>query len=426
MKYPPDLPDFLCGALVQSLLPATLLLTTSKGSALRYMSIPCMVWIASRLVYPVPGIDTLRLNAVSMLPLMALQAANLMLINPLDRENLCAEKPEHTISCFGRLSYALQVLAQPRGVNTPRQVKNVPPHPAYYIRSGSLTPCRGRFLTRQCAILAWYYLCLDFLQTVARQQATDEGSQSKFSPIEWAVPVDKWIERVITNLVTWLVVTRIIIDTYYRASSIIFVGLRLDSPSNWPPAFGRVADAYTLRNFWGKFWHQLLRQQFTSLSNFIARDILRLPRPSIQERYTNIFIVFLLSGLLHFMINYLQAIPLQHSGAMLFFTSMVLGIMFEDGIQAVWKRIMAPSGVHLPTIPESASVSPWKRAIGMCWVTAWIGVLSTVYFEPQSQLPKEETSLVPFSVVERLGLRFAVGILVTSGVILSIVFRTQI
>jgi hypothetical protein len=33
--------------------------------------------------------------------------------------------------------------------------------------------------------------------------------------------------------------------------------LRFDHPSEWPPIFGNLADARSLRLFWGKFWHRL-------------------------------------------------------------------------------------------------------------------------------------------------------------------------
>lgn len=40
-------------------------------------------------------------------------------------------------------------------------------------------------------------------------------------------------------------------DANYRVCSIIAVGVFGDSPINWPPLVGRMADNYTLRNFWG-------------------------------------------------------------------------------------------------------------------------------------------------------------------------------
>ncbi|KAM7208055.1 hypothetical protein V8F20_001601 [Naviculisporaceae sp. PSN 640] len=53
-------------------------------------------------------------------------------------------------------------------------------------------------------------------------------------------------------------------ETYYYLSllhdilSIIFVWiLKWDQPSEWPPLFGSIVDAYSLRRFWSVFWHRL-------------------------------------------------------------------------------------------------------------------------------------------------------------------------
>jgi hypothetical protein len=154
-------------------------------------------------------------------------------------------------------------------MGTPREIKNVPGHPQYYTTGTSrrgdkdkrssgdaISIPRGKFLIRQIAIFTWQYLALDVLQTVARQQAFEGGGggssgSSGFTHIDWFVSPEKWIERGLTNLITWFVTSRILIDANYRFVSILFVGAGLDSPQNWPPAFGRMKDVYTIRKFWG-------------------------------------------------------------------------------------------------------------------------------------------------------------------------------
>lgn len=100
------------------------------------------------------------------------------------------------------------------------------------------------------------------------------------------------------------------------------------------------------------------------MSNFIARDVLRLTRPSFTERYTNIFLVFLLSALLHTTIDSIQGIPLEYSSSIPFFLSMVLAIMVEDSVQALWKRLQSTPE---PNGSSSGDKTPpfWKRAVGM-------------------------------------------------------------
>lgn len=153
-----------------------------------------------------------------------------------------------------------------------------------------------------------------------------------------------------------------------------------------------------------KFWHQMLRQPFTTMSNFLARDVLHLPRPSILERYTNTFIVFFLSGVMHFILDIVADIPWELSGAMHFFLSFVLGIMIEDGVQALWKRVSPPQ-----ISKDGEVVTPlWKKVVGMVWVFAWLGVFSTPYTERLAQLPR--TDLVPLSVVSKLGIETGGGL----------------
>jgi hypothetical protein len=95
-------------------------------------------------------------------------------------------------------------------------------------------------------------LALDVFATLALQQALDQKMHETLPPfVQWDLSVEQWIERISSNLVAGFVVSRVLIDFHHRAFSIIVVGLGLDSPSNCPPLFGRAADAYTLRGFWG-------------------------------------------------------------------------------------------------------------------------------------------------------------------------------
>jgi Trk-type K+ transport system membrane component len=38
------------------------------------------------------------------------------------------------------------------------------------------------------------------------------------------------------------------------------VAIGMYTPQDWPPLMGRLRDVSTVRNFWGKFWHQDLRR----------------------------------------------------------------------------------------------------------------------------------------------------------------------
>jgi hypothetical protein len=87
-----------------------------------------------------------------------------------------------------------------------------------------------------------------------------------------------------------------------------------------------------------------MRQPFSSLGNFITRDVLGLARSSILERYTNLFAVFLISSFYHVVVDLLQSVPPQYSWSLPFYMSFVVGIMLEDGVQELWGRLVAHDG----------------------------------------------------------------------------------
>jgi Membrane bound O-acyl transferase family len=46
------------------------------------------------------------------------------------------------------------------------------------------------------------------------------------------------------------------------------VGIGMYTPQDWPPLMGRLRDVSTVRDFWGKFWHQNLRRVCSVTSIF--------------------------------------------------------------------------------------------------------------------------------------------------------------
>jgi hypothetical protein len=243
------IPEVLTLYAIHCLLPATLLLATPKRSTLRYLSIPCSIWIAYRAINLAaelgPGFIWCEFARLTLS--IVLQSLNWLLLNPKAVNDLPVEAG-HGVS---RLYYVVRLFYQPRGIRTPWQIKNAPRQPAYYQRRGLKEPSRGRFLVRQSVIAVWQYLALDLFATLALQQALEQEKHGALpSVVQWSLSVEQWIERLISNLVAGFVVSRILIDFHHRAFSIIVVGLGLDSPSNCPPLFGKVGDADTMRGFW--------------------------------------------------------------------------------------------------------------------------------------------------------------------------------
>lgn len=203
------------------------------------------------MMYPVqtPGYTSMNLLGSSVV--FVLTALDLLLNNPQAGDDF-VDPNTNTKSFLSRLVKAVQLLTCTRAINTPRQVKNVPPFPAYYNKRDPKVIPRARFLVRETAISTWQFLVLDIFSVLASRQAmNDQDEESSVSSgLQWDIPGRDMIAQTIQTLIAWLVVSRILISFYYRIASIIFVSLG-DSPSNSPPVIGRMADMYTLRNFWG-------------------------------------------------------------------------------------------------------------------------------------------------------------------------------
>ncbi|PWY93565.1 hypothetical protein BO94DRAFT_563945 [Aspergillus sclerotioniger CBS 115572] len=378
---------------IQTLIPALLLITTPKRSPLRYLSIPCMIFILSMMLHPVKTSCYLAGTSAGAGWMSILFALDILLINPKHAEDFINNKKITTNSFLSRLKSALELRANLRRVNTPRETKNIPPFPKYYAKRGIT---RGRFLVRETVIAVWQYLVLDVLT------------------------VELWIERLITTLVAWFIVSRILSEFYYRSFAVPCVALRVESPENFPTLFNKMVDAYTLRGFWGKFWHQTLRTNFTAVSNFLTRDILNLPKPSLLERYTNVFLVFCLSGIMHVVIDVVSNIPVRESGAMRFFLSFPFGYMIEDGVQAGWRKLQGSKK------KAGTEAEWWERAIGFVWVVGFLTVTFVPYSEPMQKGPERLFVLVSWSIVKVIGVKLVGGLIVGVGVLIMVVFGGEV
>jgi hypothetical protein len=84
------------------------------------------------------------------------------------------------------------------------------------------------------------------------------------------------------------------------------------------------------------------------------------PSAGLVTRYIKIFIVFLISGLIHLAPDLAVGIPFKETNAVSFFTMQALGIAMEDFVQHINRRL------GLVTNPLL------KRLVGYAWVGAWL------------------------------------------------------
>ncbi|KAF7292281.1 MBOAT-2 domain-containing protein [Mycena kentingensis (nom. inval.)] len=165
------------------------------------------------------------------------------------------------------------------------------------------------------------------------------------------------------------------------------VATRRARPIDCPSGTGPLAQLYSLRNFWGRVWHQQNRRLLTAHGKFLAHKLLRLRRGSVASAYTQLYAAFLISGLMHYLPEHMA---LRHwgGGGMRLFALQAVGITLEDmlgrcfGVKGgrawrwlgygglwAWFALTAPpwldpllrAGVFEPFL-RSYALLPWLRA----------------------------------------------------------------
>jgi hypothetical protein len=145
------------------------------------------------------------------------------------------------------LKWAWDVVFNFRAVGTPRAVKNMP---KFSNSDQDYVPSRATFLLKRGTAVIGTYLVLDFLTSQPQPElnsfiAEKAGQFSGFSRLS----VEDIIARMLTTTVFW-VSLRLTIAIFYNGFSLIPVALMVHDPADWPPYFGSVLSAYSIRKFW--------------------------------------------------------------------------------------------------------------------------------------------------------------------------------
>jgi hypothetical protein len=178
----------------------------------------------------------------------------------------------------------------------------------------------------------------------------------------------------------------ILISLVGGAIALVFVATRLSTPAANPPLFGEVKEAYTMRGFWGSFWHQCLWRGLSTHADYVVDKVLCLERGTLLSRYSRIFATFFLSGLHHMACEGAAGVPSEQRGlAVQFFTVQTVGIVVEDAVQ---------------TITGGLRIRPWvKRVVGRLWVAMFLAWTTPLWMFLQQRVGTDAVDLLPVRVV---------------------------
>lgn len=168
--------------------------------------------------------------------------------------------------------------------------------------------------------------------------------------------VSWWVVAVVTKL-----------DAAHIGLSLIAVTIiRLDQPCEWPPLFGSFYDVWSIRRFWGAFWHQISLRAYQNYAQLFVRNVRFLRPGSWKEKVGKIFVIFLLSGLIHAMSSWSLGDRCSWSLDIWWFCMNFIG----GGLETAVERALALSANRLgkEDIYIFLIRSVWVKFLGFLWV----------------------------------------------------------
>ncbi|KAI8631572.1 membrane bound O-acyl transferase family-domain-containing protein [Xylariaceae sp. FL1651] len=308
---------------------------------------------------------------------------------PIKSNGQCSQvkkSPRQLRDLVDRLFFGLQVTLQSRFPATNWPVKNIPP---FYQRDPHYVPSKVAFLIRNSLKCIIY---IDLLRLTSRLGNPEDN------PILFSQDHVPFFQRLgdisstelqtrVLGVLGYWTIQYMVISVLYSTLAILAVVLGLSAVSEWPPVFGSVVDSWSLGQFWGCFYHQLVRRGCSSIGHFVFHHCLGLKRGGFLTRYIFITLVFTVSGIFHLLSDIPQQIPMSESGAMQFFCMQGLGIMFEDAIHTLFQKLIGES--------KNKVLIATKRLGGYIWVVAWLAWTSPIWIYPAMRRDTG-TPLVPF------------------------------
>ncbi|KAK8057946.1 hypothetical protein PG996_011883 [Apiospora saccharicola] len=347
-------------------LPAAPMTTTVETSVLFAVALLLYTSFVNGAIFSFTGNGVTNAVVFSCLGIQLLRAADILLLDPHP------DPPSDPVDAFN-------ALWNMREVGTPRQIAHLPQDNTY--SKPGCGPSRPRFFLRTGVRIVVSYLVLEVITAMAPPPPPPDSSNGPDSLMEQAVA------RVLGAAGFWFLLS-LYLSLIYNTLAFGQVFLFLSEPGDWPPLYGAISEAWSVRRFWGIRWHQTLRKTFGSHAMQLVKLSGLAPNGFI-DRYATLTLVFAMSGLLHWVADRILRVPWAESGAMPFFLLQALGVVVEDCVIAVNRCLgLAKSG----------------RVMGYVWVAGFLVFTTPLWMEPTSRYVRTGVDvMIPFRVLPFFG-----------------------
>ncbi|KAI0455769.1 membrane bound O-acyl transferase family-domain-containing protein [Xylaria acuta] len=299
-----------------------------------------------------------------------------------------------------KILWALALTINLRGAGWNYLVDNVP----------TLTPAertsRFRFLVSRIFKALYCFLMADIANQLWMQLFFVANTGSGYTEIgmvdsKYLTIRDPNLGWRLIKTVAWGPLPYYSISFQYNMLSLFMVATTLSEPEDWPPLFGSISEVTSVRAFWGKFWHQLIRRSFKAFTGYVV-DAFRIPRGTLWSSNVQIWLTFITTSFFHAQLNLITPVPSnidfaeRTRGMFQFFLWQALAISFEDTVQRIWGAVERKWG------PLGSTGRTWhalRKPLGWMWVVLsfWISIPWAADLTLRFRFGDE--LMVPFSIV---------------------------
>ncbi|KAJ3807423.1 membrane bound O-acyl transferase family-domain-containing protein [Lentinula aff. lateritia] len=173
---------------------------------------------------------------------------------------------------------------------------------------------------------------------------------------------------------------------YYYTGAFLAVLTGYSSQEAWPDLFGNWFDAYSVRNMWGKTWHQMLRRFCVSPGRKLAKMVGVAPK-SLTAASIQLYVAFFVSALMHSLGDYM--VGRDYVGiSFRFFCLQPFAITFEELVKIAALRLGLKN--KLATV---------KKVVGYMWVVWWFTTTAPFLIDPAMQAGFHRELIFPRSPI---------------------------
>jgi hypothetical protein len=106
------------------------------------------------------------------------------------------------------------------------------------------------------------------------------------------------------------------------------------------------------------------------LGRFVANKFLKFPQGTTRSSLAQLYITFLLSGIIHFSVEFVIKREITYC-SLKFFPLQAAAITFEDVIVYLARRLLLRAGIAVKPEAAGGYWGIFLRILGRCWVVLW-------------------------------------------------------